>query len=173
MDPILEFFRQFNRPKTHNPWASPSGEPMCVVISSDDEERKAAHRMASETIDDFINHIAVGDGRLCSFKLHFRDPELEEDELFYWWLDWAAYYPADGHFSGVFSELPDCLKSYYHIGQRLHALREDIFDWRVNLDGRLYGGFTIRVDRKTIPSDQLKAYDRYIGVTSFEETTEP
>jgi len=150
---------------------------MRVVISSDDEHRKEARRMAVETLDDFIRHIAVGDDRLCSFKLRFRDPEslarFGEDELFYWWLTVAAYYPDDGHFSGVFAELPDCLKSYHHIGQRLHACREDIFDWQVNHNGRLYGGFTIRVDRKTIPSDQLKDYDRYIGVTSFEETTAP
>jgi uncharacterized protein YegJ (DUF2314 family) len=159
------------------PESDSPAEPIVMAISMNDEAMKMAYRTASDTMDDFIRHLAIGDSRLCSFKLCFRDPELSErlgeDRLLYWWLDLATYHPEDGHFSGVFSELPDCLLPYHQVGQRLHAEREDVFDWRVNCDGRLYGGFTIRVARQKIPADDLADYDSYIGVTSFEEVTSP
>ena len=172
MASIFDLFRQKQPALSVFSDSGIRSEPLAMAISQDDDAMMAAYRRASETIEDFISHLGVGDDRLCSFKLCFRDPELSErlgeERLFYWWLDLAVYHAEDGHFSGVFSELPDCLLPYHHIGKRLHADPQDIFDWRVNDDGRLYGGFTIRVARTMIPTDQLADYDRYIGVASFE-----
>lgn len=148
-----------------------------MAISRVDTAMKAAHRRAAETLDDFISHLDLADGRFCSAKLCFKDPELSErlgeDRLFYWWLDFATFDSAEGFFSAEFTELPEPLRAYHHIGQRLFFEREDIFDWRVNCDGRLFGGFTIRVARQSIPADELAAYDRYIGVSEFLHHTAP
>lgn len=138
---------------------------------------KAAYGRASESLDDFRKHLAVGDGRWCSAKLCFKDPDESErlgsDQLLYWWLDFALYHPEEGFFSAEFTELPECLIPYHQIGERLTFEGEDIFDWRVNLDGKLYGGFTIRVCRSRVPENELDEYDRYIGVSEYLVETHP
>jgi hypothetical protein len=35
-------------------------------------------------------------------------------------------------------------------------------------DGRLFGGYTLRVARSKLPERERAAYDRYIGVTAYE-----
>jgi uncharacterized protein YegJ (DUF2314 family) len=152
-------------------------EPIVTAIPRNDAEMKAAYWKASDSLPDFIAHLAVDDGRWCSAKLCFKDTdsseELGSDQLLYWWLDFATYDPDERLFSAEFTELPSCLASYHHIGQRLTFEGEDIFDWRVNLQGRLYGGFTIRVARQRLPETELAEYDRYIGVTDYLDQTKP
>ncbi|MEZ0387763.1 MAG: DUF2314 domain-containing protein [Verrucomicrobium sp.] len=138
---------------------------------------KNAYRLASETLPNFMAHLAIGDERFCSLKLCFRDPDLSErlgeDRLFYWWLDFAKYDAEQKLFSAEFTEVPTGLEKYHQIGQRLLIEGEDIFDWRVNQAGRLYGGFTIRVARVRIPESERAAYDQYIGVTEYLKETAP
>jgi uncharacterized protein YegJ (DUF2314 family) len=152
-------------------------EPIVTAISRNDPEMKAAYRKASQSMADFVSHLTVGDGRWCSAKLCFKDPDesdrLGEDRLLYWWLEFASYHAEEGLFSAEFTELPSCLEPYHHIGQRLTFEGEDIFDWRVNTDGRLYGGFTIRVARQRLPEDEIAEYDRYIGVSEYLQETVP
>lgn len=158
-------------------WSDSPEEPLVMAISEDDADMKAAYRKAAQTLPDFIEHLKIEDERFCSAKLCFRDPEeserLGEDRLVYWWVDFVHFDAEQNVFSGEFTELPDCLKPYHHLGQRLTFEGEDIFDWRVNLEGSLYGGFTIRVARKHIPQADLAEYDNYIGVTEFLDQTAP
>jgi uncharacterized protein YegJ (DUF2314 family) len=158
-------------------WKEPPPKPVVTAISRDDPDMKQAYSTASETLDAFVAHLQIDDGRMGSFKLRFRDPELSErlgeDRLFYWWLDFAVHHPEDDHFSGVFTELPECLLPHFQVGQRLHADAEDIFDWRVNDEGTLYGGFTIRVTRSRIPDEERADYDRYIGVERYSDQALP
>ena len=138
---------------------------------------KAAYRLAAKTLPDFIDHLGIGDERFCSVKLCFKDPDLSEqlgkDQLIYWWLDFAQYDEDRKLFSAEFTEIPSGLERYHQIGQRLVIEGEDIFDWRVNCDGCLFGGFTIRVARRRIPEADLADYDTYIGVSKFSDRTAP
>ena len=106
-------------------------------------------------------------------KLRFRDPDLSdrlgEDRFFFLWLSEVVYHPAERIFSGVFFEVPDGFEKYHPVGQRLGFDPEDVFDWMVNEDGHLRGGFTIRVTRARLADEAEKArYDDYIGVSSYE-----
>ncbi len=148
-----------------------------MALRKDDPEMKAAYRKAAVTLPDFIAHIGIGDDRFCSLKLCFKDPDLSErlgeERLFYWWLDFAHYHADERVFSAAFTEVPTGLERYHQVGQRLSIEGEDIFDWRVNRGGCLYGGFTIRVARKHIPEAELADYDKFIGVTEYSEVTAP
>lgn len=150
---------------------------MFVAIARADAAMRAAYRKASETLPDFISHLAVADGRRCSAKLCFKDPEWSDatgtDQLLYCWLDFTTYDPGERKFTAEFTELPECLEPYHHIGQQLSFEAEDIFDWRVNFEGRLFGGFTIRVARERVPEAELAEYDRYIGVSEYSVQTHP
>jgi len=76
-------------------------------------------------------------------------------------------------FSAEFFELPREFQKWHHVGERLGIEAEDIFDWMVNDEGKLYGGFTLRAAREKLSEEERAEYDSYIGVTSYEETTAP
>ena len=60
---------------------------------------------------------------------------------------------------------------YRYVCMHLHYL-QGIFDWMVlTEDGRLFGGFTLRVSRSLVPASQRADYDRYIGVKVYEPGT--
>ena len=53
-------------------------------------------------------------------------------------------------------------------------LGEDIFDWMVlSEDGRLFGGFTLRVSPSKLPESERADYDRYVGVRVYEPAASP
>ena len=53
------------------------------------------------------------------------------------------------------------------MGQRLQFEVADIFDWFVNEDGLMHGGFTMRVQRSRLPAGERAAFDAYTGVTEW------
>src|SRR5205085_198016 len=101
----------------------------------------------AETLPHFIEQVQWQSGdAYCSAKLRFRDPEeserLGEDRFVFLWLTSVHYHEAERLFSGIFFEVPAELQKWHQVGQRLGFEPEDIFDWMINRDGRLQGGFT-------------------------------
>jgi uncharacterized protein YegJ (DUF2314 family) len=154
-----------------------TSEPQFVAVGRDDPEVAAAYQRASETLNDFRRQLQIGDDRLCSVKLRFRDPDesdrLGEDRFVFLWLGNTWYHEDEGLFSAEFFELPREFNKWHHVGERLGIHPEDIFDWMVIDSGRLYGGFTLRVARARVPEDERADYDSYIGVTTYEDGTNP
>jgi uncharacterized protein YegJ (DUF2314 family) len=106
-------------------------------------------------------------------KLRFRDPDESdrsgEDRFVFLWLTGVHYHADERIFSGTFFEVPPELQKWHEVGQRLAFHGEDIFDWMVlTEDGRLFGGYTLRVSRSKLPESQRAAYDRHIGVRVYE-----
>ncbi len=94
---------------------------------------------------------------------------MGEDRFVYLWLGDAHYHPTERVFSGAFFELPPELEKWHQVGERLAFESEDIFDWMVlTRDGRLFGGYTLRVTRSHLPESQRAGYDEHIGVRSYE-----
>lgn len=158
-------------------WTYQPNAPIVGYTNRHDEPMQEAYRLAAETVPDFIKHIHLKDGRFCAAKLSFKDPSesarLGRDKMLYWWLSFATYDAEQQAFSAEFVELPECLKAYHHIGQRLWFEADDIFDWYANDEGRLYGGFTMRVSHSRVPEGERAAYEQYIGVTKFMASTAP
>ena len=138
---------------------------------------EAAYGRASETLEDLKRHLDVGDGRLCSVKLRFRDPDesdrLGEDSFVFLWLGSVRWHDEEGIFSAEFFELPKEFEKWHHVGERLGIDPEDVFDWMVLDDGKLYGGWTLRVGRDRVPKEERDEYDSYIGVSRYMHGTLP
>ena len=148
-------------------------EPQFTAVRLDDPELALAHSRASATIQDFIRAVqSVGAGVGLMAKLRFRDPdlseELGEDRFFYLWLHQVAYHPEERLLSGAFFEVPEGFEKWHQVGSRLGFEAEDVFDWMVNDDGCVRGGFTIRLNRSRLPADQRAQYDEFIGAISFD-----
>ena len=153
----------------------PKGEdqPVFTAISRDNTEMRAAFAKTAATIPRFIEHLSDKRGAYCSAKLRFRDPDesqrLGEDRFAYMWLGDVHYHAEERVFSGTFFELPPEFEKWHHVGKRLGFDPEDIFDWMVlTEDGRLFGGFIIRVTRSLLPEAQRADYDAHVGVRVYE-----
>jgi uncharacterized protein YegJ (DUF2314 family) len=158
---------------TSSKFAEKQKQPLFTAIAKSDADFREAYAAASRTLPRFIEQLQSGVPAYFSAKLRFRDPDaserLGEDQLLYLWLTDVHYQPAERVFSGVFFEVPRELQKWHPVGQRLTFEGEDIFDWMVlTEDGRLSGGFTLRVSRSKLPESERADYDRNIGVRVYE-----
>jgi uncharacterized protein YegJ (DUF2314 family) len=148
-------------------------QPLFMAIPSNDVGFEEAYAKAARTIPQFIKHIQSGMRGHFAAKLSFRDPDeserLGEDQLLFLWLSAVQYHPVERLFTAKFFEVPPELQKWHQVGQQLTFEGEDIFDWMaLNEDGRLFGGYTLRVSRSKLPENQRTDYDRYIGVKAYE-----
>ena len=154
-------------------FAELQAEPLFTAAPREDREMLAAHTLAAESMGYFVEAVRSTDGNGCSAKLRFRDPDeserLGEDRFLYLWLTSIVYHPEEKMLSGVFFEVPEPFKKWHQVGQRLAFEPDDVFDWMILEDGHLRGGFTLRVTRKHLPAAEREAYDRYIGVSVYEQ----
>lgn len=148
----------------------PSKEPLFVGVRNDDIEMRGAYAAAAASLDQFVAHVRRGGELTCAAKLRFKDPGLTEkmgeDRFVYLWL--AGIEAEDGEtLVGTFFEVPPELMKWHQPGQRLQFERGDIFDWFVNDDGLMYGGFTMRVQRSRLSAGERDSFDQYTGVRQW------
>lgn len=146
---------------------------MFRAIAQADPDFHRAYARAAATIPRFIEHIESGVDGFTDAKLRFRDPDeserLGEDQLFFLWLTDIQFHAESRMFSGTFFEVPREIQKWHQVGQQLSFEAEDIFDWSLlTKDGRLFGGYTLRVTREKLPEEERADYDRYIGVRIYE-----
>ena len=162
------FWRRKRSPAKETP-----AEPVFTAVRGDDEAMQRAYGLAAGSIDEFRAHLGRRGDHICAAKLRFRDPEsserLGEDRFVYLWLAGVAYDDISEQFSGSFFEVPHELTQWLQVGQRLRFDGEDIFDWFVNDDGNLFGGYTMRVARARLPQSERAAYDAYTGVRKWDK----
>ena len=161
---------------TYSKFTEEQKQPLFMAIAKCDADFKEAYAAATRTLPRFIEHLQSGIPAYFAAKLSFRDPDesdrLGEDQLLYLWLTGIDYHAAERLFSGIFFEVPPELQKWHQVGQRLGFHGEDIFDWMVlTKDGRMFGGFTLRVSRGKLPESERADYDRYIGVRVYEPAT--
>jgi uncharacterized protein YegJ (DUF2314 family) len=153
-------------------FARPPDEPSFLAISQNDPAFHSAYDDAAATIPQFIELIQAGGKAICSAKLRFRDPDLSdrlgENRYVFLWVTSVFYHVEENVFSGVFYEVPSELQKWHRIGQGLSFEAGDIFDWMVNCEGRLFGGYTLRVTRAKLPEEKREDFDRYVGVYAYE-----
>jgi uncharacterized protein YegJ (DUF2314 family) len=154
-------------------FAKDQTEPLFTAIPKADTGFQQAYARASETLPRFIQHIQSGVCTYFAAKLRFRDPDESErsrkDVFLFLWLSAVHYHTAEQVFSGAFFEVPAELQQWHQVDERLAFKGEDIFDWMaLTEDGRLFGGYTLRVSRSKLPESERADYDRYIGVRVYE-----
>jgi len=147
--------------------------PKLDAIKRSDTDMQKAYELASRTTGSFVEKVKAGGDAYFMAKLKFRDPELSEqlgsDQFLYLWLTGVSYHADEHMMSGVFFEVPESLSEWHQVGESLGFYPENIFDWMINDAGRVQGGFTIRVTRSRLKTEEEKlAYDEYIGIKSYE-----
>jgi uncharacterized protein YegJ (DUF2314 family) len=146
-------------------------EPLFMALRKDDPELLQAVSEARATVGRFRDLIAncTGTEVFHSAKLRFLDPSLsetlEEDRYFFVWVHFVTV-DGDSFVGRTIQPPTGC--DFLSAGQTHRFKASDIHDWMVNEDGRIHGGYSLRVMRKHLPEERRAAYDRYIGAVSYE-----
>jgi uncharacterized protein YegJ (DUF2314 family) len=70
----------------------------------------------------------------------------------------------NGRFSGTINNEPDQVKTV-HLGQRVTVAQGEISDWMYVENGKLRGGYTIRVLREPLSEKERREFDRDLPFT--------
>lgn len=120
----------------------PSGAPTQTLTAPADTdlEVESAIRQARDTLALFIEKIETShpDRTFVAVKARFFPPDDLPQDI---WVDEVTY--SDGAFRGNMGDDIPSLK--LEAGEKVNVQEEDILDWMIVEEGKLIGGYTIRL----------------------------
>ena len=138
------------------PTQAPTTVP--TMPSDSDNEMEAAFQQARDTLDSFIVKIGTPSPNrtLVAVKVRFVLPDGSSQDL---WVDQISY--QDGVFHGTMGDdLPTLRLS---MDDKITIKRKDIVDWMLVEDGKLIGGYTIRLAYERMSPEQKKQFLKTIN----------
>ena len=126
-----------------------------VAVEEGDPEMNAAVAKAQETLPQFISALQLPAPNQSDFtiKIGFKDGEDTE----YMWLSPVTY---DGaQFKGKLDNDPVSVRNV-KIGDEITVGPDRVVDWMYVQDGKLVGGYTLRVLRDRMSPQQRRQYDQ-------------
>lgn len=110
------------------------------ITSATDAELEAAIGQARDSLDTFIAEIATPhtDRTFVAVKVRFYPPDEVSQDI---WVDEVTY--NTGVFRGTMGDDIPALK--LEMGEKITIEEENIVDWMIVEDGKMIGGFTIRL----------------------------
>lgn len=121
--------------------------------SDTDIELDAAIQQARDSLDSFITKIAASHSNrtFVAVKVRFRPPDEASQDI---WVDNVTY--SDGGFRGdVGDDIPG-LK--LEAGEPVRIEAEEIVDWMIVEDGKLIGGYTIRLAVRRMSPEERERF---------------
>lgn len=118
---------------------APEPSPTSTVLSAD-SELDAAIQQARSSLDTFIEQISTPHaGRtFVAIKVRFHPPDDSPQDI---WVDEVTY--TNGSFRGRMGD--DIPSLRLEAGETITVDEKDILDWMMVEDGKLIGGYTIRL----------------------------
>ena len=129
-----------------------------TVQPASDVEMKAAIQEARDTLDSFIQKISPPhpDRTLVAVKVRFTLPYSSTQDL---WVDQITY--KDGSFHGTMGDDIPALK--LSMDDKITIPRKDIVDWMIVEDGKLIGGYTIRLAYQRMSTEEKERFLKSIN----------
>jgi uncharacterized protein YegJ (DUF2314 family) len=121
--------------------------------SDTDTELDAAVEQARDSLDDFIAKITTPhpNRTFVAVKVRFTPPDESGQDI---WVDEVTY--TDGILRGSIGDDIPGLK--LEVGEKIKIDEENIVDWMIVEDGKLIGGYTIRLAVKRMPSEERERF---------------
>jgi len=118
-----------------------------------DVEMEAAFQQARDTLDSFIQKIGTShpNRTLVAIKVRFVPPDGSSQDM---WVDGITYW--DGSFHGTMGDDIPSLK--LSIDDKITIAGKDIVDWMIVEDGKLIGGYTIRLAFQRMSPEQKERF---------------
>ncbi len=131
-----------------------------MKMENDDKEMDAAIKKAQEYLPQFVRvFLKHGDKPkiLFTIKGKFTISEKAGEHM---WLSKLAL--KDGVFEGTLDNEPDWIKTL-HMGDRVDVKMQDVSDWMIIENKKIYGGFTTRVLISKMSRLQQKKFANFTG----------
>ena len=114
---------------------------------------EAAFQQARDTLHSFIQKIGTShpNRTLVAVKVRFVLPDSSSQDM---WVDGITY--RDGSFYGTMGDDIPSLK--LSIDDKITIARKDIVDWMIVEDGKLIGGYTIRLAFQRMSPEQKERF---------------
>ena len=118
-----------------------------------DPELDVVIQQARDSLDMFVELIATphADRTFVAVKVRFYPPGESPQDI---WVDGVTY--TDGVFRGNMGDDIPALK--LELGKKITVDQKDVIDWMIVQDGKLIGGYTIRLAVKRMSPDERERF---------------
>lgn len=117
----------------------------------------AAIEKANQTLTDFNAALLNAEIEVKSLKVKFQN----ETDVEHIWLSDVQF--KDGKYSGILDNEPEYITDY-KIGDTINVDSKNISDWMYIENGKLFGGYTIKVLRNRMSESERKQFDAESGM---------
>lgn len=132
-------------------------EPTIYSVESEDEEMNTAILKANETLNDFNTGLSNPNADSHALKIKFSNAKGIE----HMWIGEIEF--KDGKYSGILDNDPEYITEY-KAGDKIDVDASKISDWMYLVNGKLFGGYTMRVLRDRMGEDERKQLDEESGI---------
>jgi uncharacterized protein YegJ (DUF2314 family) len=133
--------------------ACTSSSSLAPTATSTDLEFDSAVQQARDSLDEFIERIASPHPTrtIVAVKVRFFPPDILPQDI---WVDGVTY--TGGSFHGnMGDDIPSLRLSF---GEPIIVATKDILDWMIVEDGKLIGGYTIRLAYKRMTPEEKERF---------------
>jgi uncharacterized protein YegJ (DUF2314 family) len=145
---------------SQKPAAIPDSTAAPGTQADADLELDSAIRQARDTLDLFVEKLKTPhpDRTFVAVKARFFPPDDLPQDI---WVDEVTY--SDGAFRGNMGDDIPSLK--LEAGEKITVDREDILDWMIVEDGKLIGGYTIRLAVQRMTPEERERFLEMLDYT--------
>jgi uncharacterized protein YegJ (DUF2314 family) len=136
------------------------GQPPVTHVEDDDPKMLAAIDQARATADDFIR--ALNAPRTSQSDFSVKLPIKDGEEVEHMWITPVRH--LNGRFVGAINNEPVSVRTV-KMGDEVQVAKDEISDCMYIDDGKLVGGFTLRVLRDNLPENERQEFDRTVPFT--------
>lgn len=136
-------------------------EPL-IQFSSEDEQMNAAIAAARRSLPGFWRRFAAKDGRDFGVKAAFASAEGGREHLWF-----SNLKREGGKVTGVLDNQPRLVAGMAR-GDTITFNEDQISDWSYEKNGRMWGGFTLRVMLPHLPEAEAEELRAYLSPTPVE-----
>jgi uncharacterized protein YegJ (DUF2314 family) len=132
-----------------------------MMFSPEDSEMNSAIQEASRTLDVFIDNLQSPKPTQRDFSIKARFAyDADEGHYEHIWIDNVAY--VGGKFRGRIANDPLYVERL-KLGDAVAIDRSDVTDWMFVDNGKLVGGYTLRVMRGRLSPKEREEFDASLG----------
>ncbi|CAC9972874.1 YegJ family protein [Flavobacterium panici] len=132
-------------------------EPAIYGVESEDKEMNAAIEKANQTLNDFNIGLSNPKAQSQALKVAFTDSNGTE----HMWVGNVEF--NNGKYSGILNNDPEFVTEY-KAGDKIDIDSSKISDWMYLENGKLFGGYTIKVLRNRMTDEERKQFDAESGM---------
>lgn len=129
-----------------------------ISVESDDKEMAEAIEKANQTLTDFNAVLSNPKIEVKSLKVKFETSNGGGEHI---WLTDVQY--KNGKYSGILDNEPEYITEY-KIGDKIEVDNSKISDWMYIKNGKLFGGYTMKLLRSRMTETEREQFDAESGM---------